>query len=157
MTTPTETALARRWRLEINMGDETTPDWQMCPGIVSFSWSAEPNHEEYGEYEADGWAGNAKTGQAWEVVAGFNRKVTPDQTAYAPVHEAIRTAFFAYGAASRVHLRFMDRKGLPEAYEGYGLPNWEPQNDEHTDLDQVEVTFTGDGPLETITNPMLGG
>lgn len=155
MSTPTpETALARRWRLEINMGTAETPDWQLCPGIMSFTWTAEPNHEDSSEYDDEGWAGNTKTGQAWEVVAGFNRKTTADQTPFSPVHEAIKTAFFAYGADSKVQLRWMDRNGLPEAYEGQALPAWEPQNDETTDLDQIEVTFTGTGPLASIANPL---
>lgn len=53
-----------------------------------------------------------------------------------------------------MHLRFFDRNGLPEAYVGKGLPNWEPQGGEARDLDQVQVTFTGTGPLTPITNPV---
>ncbi|WP_055563059.1 phage tail tube protein [Streptomyces atriruber] len=70
---------------------------------------------------------NTKTRRDWEVEVTFDRKATPDSTAYAAVHEKIRSAFFAYGEASKVHMRYMDRNGLPEAYEGYGLPKWEPQ------------------------------
>lgn len=154
--TPTETALARRWRLEINLGTDEVPDWQLCPGITEFEWTAEPNLEDGTEYDTDGWTQNTKTAQSWEVVATFNRKTTPDQTAYSPVHEAIRAAFFAYGADSNVHLRFMDRNGLPEAYEGKAVPEWEPQGGEYTDLDQVEVTFHGNGPLDEIDNPLSG-
>lgn len=154
MTTPTETALARRWRLEINMGTAEAPAWQLCPGVTEFQWTAEPNIEDSTSYDTDGWTENTKTAQAWEVSATFNRKHTPDDTAYSPVHEKIRTAFFAYGDASKVHLRFMDRNGLPEAYEGKALVNWAPSGGEYTALDQVEATFTGTGPLTPITNPI---
>ncbi|MHC5259910.1 phage tail tube protein [Streptomyces sp. UC4497] len=154
MSTPTETALARRWRLEINMGTEASPNWQLCPAVTEFAWTAEPNHEDDTSYDTDGWAENTKTGQSWEVEVTFNRKASPDNTTYSVVHEKIRTAFFAYGDASKVHLRFFDRNGLPEAYEGKGLPEWEPQGGEATDLDQVQVTFTGTGPLTPITNPV---
>ncbi|MFE7128960.1 phage tail tube protein [Streptomyces sp. NPDC057617] len=158
MTTPpqtaTETALARRWKLEINMGTADEPDWQLCPGITEFQWTAAPNHEDSSEYDGEGWAGNDKTGQAWEVVATFNRKVSPDSTVYSPVHEAIRLAFFANGDASRNHLRFLDRKGGPEAYEGRALPVWEPQGGPYTALDQIQCTWTGTGPLTPITNPL---
>ncbi|MEV2249407.1 hypothetical protein AB0I94_02420 [Streptomyces sp. NPDC050147] len=154
MSTPTETALARRWRLEINMGTAGVPDWQLCPAVTEFQWTAEPNHEDDTSYDTDGWGENTKTGQDWEVEVTFNRKATPDSTAYSVVHEKIRTAFFAYGEESKVPLRFFDRNGLPEAYEGYGLPNWEPQGGEARDLDQVQVTFTGTGPLTPITNPV---
>ncbi|MBT2505159.1 hypothetical protein J7I98_04450 [Streptomyces sp. ISL-98] len=154
MSTPTETALARRWRLEINMGTVAVPDWQLCPAVTEFQWTAEPNHEDSTSYDSDGWKENTKTAQEWEVEATFNRKATPDSTAYSPVHEKIRTAWLAYGEDHKVHLRWMDRNGLPEAYEGYGLPNWEPQGGEYTDLDQVQVTFTGTGALTPITNPI---
>ncbi|RLL66995.1 hypothetical protein [Streptomyces sp. Z26] len=153
MSTPTPvTALARRWRLEVNMGDAETPDWQLCPGITAFQWTAPPNHEDSSDYDSDGWAGNTKTGQSWEVKATFNRKISKDSTLYSAVHEKIRAAFFAYGDASQVHIRWADRLGLPEAYEGLALPAWEPKGGEYTDLDQVETTFTGDGPLTPVTN-----
>ncbi|MGW0550564.1 phage tail tube protein [Streptomyces altiplanensis] len=154
MSTPTETVLARRWRLEINMGTVAVPDWQLCPAITEFSWTAEPNHEESTTYDTDGWTESTKTAQSWEVEATFNRKATPDSTAYSPVHEKIRAAWLAYGEAHQVHMRWMDRNGLPEAYEGFGLPNWEPQGGESSDLDQVQVTWTGTGPLTEIPNPM---
>lgn len=155
MSTPTETALARRWRLQIDMSAaQDGSDWQNYPGVTGFNWTASPNIEDDTEYDDEGWGGNTKTGQDWEVVVTANRKHTPDSTAYSPVHEKVRTAFFAYGAANKIHLRFFDRNGLPEAYEGKAIPDWEPQNDEARDLDQVQVTFTGDGPLTPITNPV---
>ncbi|MGW7198452.1 phage tail tube protein [Streptomyces chryseus] len=154
MSTPTETVLARQWRLEINMGTVAVPDWQLCPAITEFSWTAEPNHEDSTTYDTDGWTESDKTAQSWEVEATFNRKATPDATAYSPVHEKIRLAMFAYGEAHKVHMRWMDRNGLPEAYEGFGLPNWEPQGGEATDLGQVQVTWTGTGALTPITNPL---
>src|SRR5690606_36154107 len=99
---------------------------------------------------------NTKTAQAWEVVVTFNRKVNEGTSTYSPVHEAIRLAFFEYGTDGLVHLRFMDRNGLPEAYEGRAIPTWAPAGGAATDLAQVEVTFTGTGPLEAIPNPLAG-
>lgn len=155
MSTPTPvTALARRWRLEVNMGSSATPDWQLCPGITEFSFTAEPNVEDSSTYDDEGWAGNTKTGQAWEVTATFNRKTSADASVYHPVHEALRAAWLAYGADSEVHVRWLDRNGGPEAYEGRALVNWAPQGGERTALDQVEVTLTGNGPLAEITNPL---
>ena len=102
MSTPTETALARRWRLEINMGTVAVPDWQLCPAITEFQWTAEPNLEDDTSYDTDGWGESTKTGQDWEVEVTFNRKASPDSTVYSTVHEAIRTAFFAYGDLARI-------------------------------------------------------
>lgn len=154
MTTPTPvTALARRWRLELDVSATEVPDWQLCPGVVDFSWTADPNIEDSSEYEDGGWAGNTKTGQAFEIVCKFNRKATADSTAYSPVHERLRVAAFAWGEASKIPVRWYDRTGLPEAYSGTVLVTWTPQGGEYTALDQVEVTLTGTGPLTEIANP----
>ncbi|MGW6455506.1 phage tail tube protein [Streptomyces sp. NPDC055078] len=155
MSTPTpETALARRWRFQVNMGTVSVPDWQTFPAITEFQWTAEPNIEESTTYDTDGWAENEKTGQAWEVTITFNRKKSADSTVFHPVHEAVRQAFFAYGENNKIHVRFLDRTGAPEAYEGRAIPAWEPSGGEPTALDQTELTLTGTGPLTSIANPV---
>lgn len=160
MSTPVEpdiTALARRWRLEVNVGTAGAPDWKLCPGVTSFEPEAEPNIEDSSDYDSEGWAGTTKTGQAWTLGVTINRKVKETAKTYNAVHEALRLASFAYGAASKAHIRYMDRTGLPEAYEGRALVTWKPSGGEYTALDQVEVTLTGDGPLLPITNPLATG
>ncbi|MEU4178202.1 hypothetical protein [Streptomyces sp. NPDC026589] len=158
MSTPVEpdvVALARRWRIEVNVGSAAVPDWKVCPGITSFQPAAEPNIEDSSDYDSDGWAGNTKTGQSWELSLTINRRITETAKTYNPVHEELRLASYAYGEASRVHVRYMDRRGLPEAYEGRALVTWAPSGGEYTALDQVEVTLTGDGPLLPIDNPVV--
>lgn len=156
MSTPTPiTALARRWRLEIDMSTaKDGSDWQLVPGVTDFSPSAEPNIEDSSDYDSGGWAGNTKTGQAWELGVTINRRINDTVKVYHPTHEAFRLASFAFGSASQVHIRYMDRNGLPEAYEGTAIVTWAPQGGEYTALDQVEITLTGDGPLAPITNPL---
>lgn len=155
MSTPTEvTALARRWRLEVNMGTSETPDWTLCPGVTDFSPEAEPNIEDSSSYDSEGWTENTKTAQSWELGVTINRKINDQVKVYHPVHEALRAASFAFGSASEVHVRYMDRNGLPEAYEGNALVTWTPSGGEYTALDQVEMTLTGTGPLVPITSPL---
>jgi hypothetical protein len=156
MSTPTPvTALARRWRLEIDMSaDKDGSDWQLVPGVTEFSPSAEPNIEDSSSYDSEGWAENTKTGQAWELGVTFNRKINDSVKVYHPTHEALRLAAFAFGSASEVHIRYYDRNGLPEAYEGTALVTWAPSGGEYTALDQIEATLTGTGPLLPITNPV---
>jgi hypothetical protein len=159
MSTPVETPeteLAREWRLEVNMGTEQAPDWQLCPGVREFQFTSEPNIEDASDYDSDGWASNEKTGQAWELSVTIRRKANKTSKTYNDVHEAIRNAHFAYGDANKVRLRFMNRNGLPEAYEGKAVPNWQPAGGEYTALGEVEITFTGDGPLTPIDNPLAG-
>ncbi|MFJ2292094.1 phage tail tube protein [Streptomyces sp. NPDC087894] len=155
MSTPTPTtALARRWALDLNLGTDDVPDWQRVIGVTDFSPAAEPNIEDSSDYDSDGWAGNTKTGQSWELGVTINRRINDSVKTYHPTHEAFRLASFAYGSASLAHIRYMDRNGLPEAYEGKALVTWAPSGGEYTALDQVEMTLTGDGPLTPITNPL---
>lgn len=158
MSTPVETtitALARRWRLEINLGTTAVPDWQLCPGVTEFQPAAEPNIEDGTSYDSDGWTENTKTAQSWELDVTINRKISDTAKTYHPVHEALRHAWLAFGSASEIHLRYMDRNQLPEAYEGRALVEWAPSGGEYTALDQVELTLTGTGPLIEIDNPLI--
>ncbi|MFC7909070.1 phage tail tube protein [Streptomyces nigra] len=155
MATPIEeNELAREWRLEINMGTDESPDWQLCPGVREFQPASEPNIEDSSDYDGEGWAGNEKTGQSWEISATIRRKANKSVKVYHPVHEKIRLAHFAYGSSNKIHLRYMNRDGLPEAYEGRAIPNWQPSGGEYTALGEVEITFTGDGALTPIDNPL---
>lgn len=152
MSTPV-VALARRWRLDVNIGTIASPNWQLCPGITEFQPTMPPNIEDSSDYDGNGWMGNTKTGQSWEVAMTFNRKIDDQTEVYNQVHEYLRTCAFAFGSASYANIRFYDRNGLPEAYTGSALVTWEPQGGEYTALDQVSVTLTGDGALTAITNP----
>lgn len=154
MTTPV-TALARRWALQIDMAAaKDGSDWQSVVGITEFSPAAEPNIEDSSSYDSGGWAENTKTGQSWELGVTINRKINDLVKTYHPTHEAFRAAAYAFGSASEVHVRYYDRDGLPEAYEGTALVTWAPSGGEYTALDQVEMTLTGTGQLLTITNPV---
>lgn len=158
MSTPTPTtALARRWRSEINLGTDAAPVWTLIPGITEFQPTFPPNIEDSSSYDTGGWAENEKTGQAWELAMTFNRKINDQVMVFSDAHEALRQAAFAYGSAARVHVRFFDRNGLPEAYEGKALVEWEDQGGEYTALGQVSATLTGDGELSMITNPQTEG
>ncbi|WP_086765333.1 phage tail tube protein [Streptomyces bobili] len=156
MSTPTPTnALARRWKIDIDTSAaKDGSDWQNIIGVTDFSPSAEPNIEDSSDYDSGGWAGNTKTGQAWEVSLTINRRINDQVKVYHPTHEALRIASFSSGSASEVHVRYYDRDGLPEAYEGTAIVTWAPSGGETTALDQVEVTLTGNGPLLLITNPV---
>jgi len=154
MTTPV-TALARRWALQLDMSSaQDGSDWQTVIGVTEFNPAAEPNIEDSSDYDSGGWAGNTKTGQSWQLGVTINRRINDQTKVYHPTHEALRAAAYAFGSASRVHVRYYDRDGMPEAYEGTAIVTWAPSGGEYTALDQVEVTLTGDGQLLLITNPV---
>lgn len=154
MTTPV-TALARRWAIQLDMSAaKDGSDWQTVIGVADFNPAAEPNIEDSSDYDSGGWAGNTKTGQSWELGVTINRRINDQTKVYHPTHEKLRAAAYAFGSDSQVHVRYYDRNGLPEAYEGTAIVTWAPSGGEYTALDQVELTLTGDGPLLLITNPV---
>ena len=77
MSTPTPTnALARRWKMDLDLSAaKDGSDWSSVIGITEFTQSAEPNIEDSSDYDSGGWAGNTKTGQAWEVSLTINRRI----------------------------------------------------------------------------------
>ncbi|WP_432164863.1 phage tail tube protein [Streptomyces sp. bgisy031] len=157
MSTPTpQTALVRRWRLQIDMSAAMDgSDWQTVMGVKEFTPPMpDPNIEDASDYESEGWNGNEKTSQEWELSVTLNRKINDQTKVFHPTHEKIRAAAFGWGSGSRAHLRWFDRNGLPEAYEGTGIVKWENSGGEHTDLEQPEITITGDGPMLIIDNPV---
>lgn len=157
MATPTETtALVRRWRLQIDMSEAVDgSDWQTIFGVNDFTPPMpDPNIEDSSDYESEGWNDNEKTAQGWEMSLTINRKTNDQVKVFHPTHEKLRAAAFGFGSNSRAHLRWFDRNGLPEAYEGTGIVQWENSGGEHTDLDQPELTITGKGALLLIDNPV---
>ncbi|MFD3572803.1 phage tail tube protein [Streptomyces sp. NPDC058644] len=158
MSTPTppletETALARRYRLELNTGTDAAPVWALVPGIQEFAPKVEPTQQKSTTYDDEGWADSTVTELAWSIEAKLAHRCHPETGAFNAAQEKIRLASETFGVASRLHVRYYDREGRDEAYEGRVLVTWEPDGGAADDLDTVKVTLTGKGPRKKITNP----
>ncbi|TGB03303.1 hypothetical protein E2651_25365 [Streptomyces sp. MZ04] len=158
MSTPTppaetETALARRYRLELNTGTDTTSVWMLVPGVQEFAPKVEPTQQKSTTYDDEGWADSTVTELAWSIEAKLAHRCHPTTGVFNAAQEKLRLASETFGVASRVHVRYYDREGRDEAYEGYALATWEPDGGAADDLDTVKVTLTGKGPRKKITNP----
>jgi len=154
MATPTETVLARRWVVQINMGTDVSPDWQLSPATTNFTFKYPNVTQDDSDYDSGGWGSTVKTAQNWSGELSFNRKSTPDSTAYSTVHEKLRTAALSFGSSSKIGVRWYDRNAMPEAYQGTALVEWEPSGGDRTALEGIKVTLTGVGALVPITNPI---
>ncbi|MFD7508120.1 phage tail tube protein [Streptomyces sp. NPDC059853] len=161
MTTPTPaaetvTALARRYRLECNMGTADAPDWQLVPGVLEFKPAEEPTQEEVTTYDSEGWGEHAVTQLDWQIETKLAHRHHPETGEFNPVQVHLRKTARRFAAASYVHLRYFDRSGQPDAYEGRALVTWAPEGGDAKTTDQVAVTFKGSGPLLEIENPAEG-
>ncbi|MFF2922726.1 phage tail tube protein [Streptomyces celluloflavus] len=162
MTTPTPpaetvTALARRYRLELDMGKDGTPAWSVIPGITEFTPKIEPTQQDVTTYDADGWSEQAVTMLAWSIETTLAHRAHPTTGVFNPAQEALRKASMSFGAASYVRVRYYDRNGAPDAYQGQALVTWEPDGGGPDEVDTIKVTLTGSGPLSEITNPVSDG
>ncbi|MFJ7208232.1 phage tail tube protein [Streptomyces sp. NPDC098789] len=163
MSTPTPpaetvTALARRYRLELDMGTvPNTPVWTLVPGVTEFTPKVEPTQQEVTTYDAEGWSEQAVTMLAWSIETTLAHRHHPTTGAFNAAQEALRRASRSFGERSYVRVRYYDRNGAPDAQQGTALVTWEPSGGGPEDVDTVKVTLTGSGPLVEIVNPAAGG
>lgn len=148
-------ALGRRFRIDVNTGTEATPVWTQVKGLNDFTYKNEPKIETSSEYEDEGAEGAQKVGYKWSLELVVER-VLSSAGAYDPGQEAIRLRDLKVGAEALVHVRWYERQGGTgtEAYEGYAIPQWEMDGTGDTDIAAAKVTFTGDGLVVPITNPV---
>lgn len=151
----TDTALARRYRLEIDMDTTgTTPTWAIMPGINDFNPKVDQTQQASTTYEDEGWADQTATEYAWSIEMTMLHRCHPTTKAFNAGQEKLRLAAAEFGTGSKVHVRWYDREGRDEAYEGYALVQWEQDGTATDDLDSVKVTLTGKGKRTAITNPL---
>lgn len=155
MAAPTETtALARRFRVDIDTGFPGAASWAQLKGVTDWKDAVEPTHQGSGDYDSD-WEGMQRTKLKWSAEATFLRKQTLAGDVLDAAAEKIRASIDQFGEAATVHLRYYDRDGGSEAYEVYALATWSRANSGQADLDAVTVKFEDVGQgRTTITNPL---
>jgi hypothetical protein len=145
------TALARKFRLDITTDLTLAGGWTQLNGISSMKPSVDPNTVETSAYDTDGWESFEITGNAFGLTATFFRRTVSG--VYDPAQEILRACVGQFGDAARVGVRWYDKNGGPEAFQGVTIVGWERAQDGVKDVDSATVKLTGDGALSTITNP----
>lgn len=154
--TDTRTALARRYRVEVNMGDDQTPDWQLLPGIEELTPTYEPRREDDESYDDEGAMRRATTGYSWGLEITLIHRTAADGVTWNPVQEKLRLAAEANDtAAGEVQVRWYDRDGREgDNYQGWCLVDWSPNGGAPGARDTVAVVLHGQGGRESISNPV---
>lgn len=152
------TALQRKWRWQINTGSAAVPNWQTVVGLQEFTPNIEPTDQEDNDYESDGWGGSTRTMLVWGLEANISHRKDTATHVENSVHAFLRLASMAIDAADGVvHMRWFDKNGSLEAYEGFGLVTWAPDGGTMADLERVSITVTPSAvspTLTTIANPV---
>jgi len=141
-------SLARRFKFQVS-SDNT--NWVNVAGITDLSPNENPVLQSTMDYDTNGFDGFEKTATGWKVVAKADRKVNAG--VFDPGQELVRAARFQFGDSARIYVRWYDRNGAPEAYSGRTLVDWQQSKTGAPDLEEVTMTFTGDGILSAITSP----
>jgi len=153
-----QTAITRRMRVDIDTAYPATAVWAQLPGMVEFKDSTTPTEQRDSDYDSDGAIGYTRTAAEW----GLELKISYKENDTTHVPHAVHTYLKArakarYGQTSVVHLRFYDRNGNVDAFEGYALVTWAPDGGDDEQLDRVALTFkpySGSPILTTIANPV---
>ena len=145
------TALARKFRVDVTSDLTLAGGWVELKGISALKPTVDGNTVETSAYDTDGWDSFEITGNAWGVTATVFRRTLAG--VYDPGQELARATIGQFGDGARVGIRWYDKNGGPEAYQGVAIVKWERANDGVKDVDTATITFMGDGARTTITNP----
>lgn len=146
--------LARYYKVDI----ETAPGvWSALPGLYDLQPKIDSTKKDDSDYDSDGWGSDVKTMQKWSLELSINRLRDTVTDAHNVAQEALREAAALFDEDATVKVRWYDKKGGPEAYEGTAMVEWERANGSTEDLDGAKITLSGQGArinLGTVGNPI---
>lgn len=151
--------LARKWAIDVDTKAEgdTVAEWTRVRAINELKPTIDSSLEDDSDYDSDGWTSQTKTSMGWKLEMKMVRKVGFETKAPDPGQEKVRLAADQFGVDGTVHVRWYDRDGGPEAYEGYGTVTWAPDGGGVAALDTASCTITGQGARTAIDNPAAEG
>lgn len=142
-------ALARRFKVEISK-DGTT--WKPLNGLTDFNPKFDQTLQDANNYDNAGWSSKEITMLAWSLACKANRII--NAKAFDEGQELCRQCSGTFGDDARLYVRWYDRNGMPEAHQGRAIVGYTQAKTGVADLEEISITFTGDGPCENIANPM---
>jgi hypothetical protein len=152
---PLISLLAARMTVEIDSTPTAgSPTWIPVRGVAELDPKLDQSEEDDTDYDTDGWGSSVVTLLTWSLTLKLIRKAQGTTDAYDPGQEVIRTAHDQLGGAALVHVRWYDKAGLPEAYEGWASVKWSSAGGDSSKLDIANVILGGNGAREAITNPV---
>lgn len=147
------TDLARKFRVDVTTDLALAGGWVQLNGMNDFSHNVTPNLEDASAYDTNGSGSVEKTFEEWAAEATVFRRSTAGVLDAG--QELVRLRSFGqFGDLCRVGVRFYDKNGGPEAYQGVAIVTWKRAQSGVKNLDAATITFTGtDIPIAPITNP----
>jgi hypothetical protein len=156
MTQPTQqvTGLARRFAVEIDMATPAPAVWSPLIGIEELKPSWDQRREGDESYDDAGAARETITGSSWKLEIKLIHRAGPDGVTFDSVQEHLRSKGQAEDTLSgEIHVRWFDRSGVGEAWDGRGLVTWQTEGGNGGARDMITMVISGQGKRIPITNP----
>jgi len=144
------TALARRYALDVSTDNVT---WLRLASVNDRNKQVAPNKIDSTTYDSNGWTATEVTLQSWTVIVKALRQ--PSAGVYDPAQELCRATQGTFGDSIRLYVRTYDKFTGAEAQSGRAIVEWNESKTGVADLNEVQVTFTGDGALTNIANVLI--
>ena len=147
------TALARKFRVDVSTDLTLAGGWLQLNGVNDFKADVKPSLVDASAYDTNGSGSFEKTFEEWTASASVFRRLTAG--VYDAAQELVRGRTVGqFGDSARVGVRWYDKNGGPEAYQGVAIVEWARAKTGVKDIDEVTISFTGtDVPLVSIVNP----
>ena len=145
------TALARKFRVDVSTDLTLAGGWLQLNGIHTLKPSISPKMIDTSAYDTNGWDSNEVISNGWDLSVGFWRRTTAG--VYDPGQELLRARVGQFGDNARAGVRWYDKNGGPESFQGVVLVKWDRAQDGVTDADSAVTALTGDGVLGMPANP----
>lgn len=152
----TVTALARRYRVDVSLDGATS--WTQIKGIDDLNLGFTPTKTDSTSYDQAGWTSYEIPTQGWSHVIKVLRRATGGT--WDPGLELVRACIGQFGTAARIYLRWYDTSGIStgtpgivESGSGYAIVEMSRSKTGTGDLEEWQLTFTGDGQPAAIANP----
>jgi hypothetical protein len=163
MTATTKTALGpstlnRKWFVDLNTGDDTTPVWIPLLGMTEVKPVVEGSMQDDSDFDGGGWGSNMNSLNRWKVEGKFRRAPQPGSTppVYDPGQEVLREAGGSTGIENVVHCRWyeMEPNGpRVEAYDGFAAVTYTEDGGGVEALSFVSFVLDGRGARNDIPHP----
>lgn len=156
MTQPTQevTGLARRFAVDIDMASPAAAVWSALPGIEELKTTWDQRREGDESYDDQGGARETVTGSSWKLEIKLIHRAGSDGVTFNAVQEYLRGKAQAEDTlTAEIHVRWYDRSGVGEAWDGRALVTWAPDGGNGGARDVVTMVISGQGKRIPITNP----
>lgn len=151
------TALARRLRIDINIGTELAENFQELKGLNELKAPISPITQADMHYDGNGWKGYVKTAQEYLVEGNVSVKKDRTTKLLNEVHQFLEDASKAFGGAEIVQFRVYDRDGQLPGQQGWGIVTWTEDGGDAEQKGTVAFSLMPDADrpeLTEIANPL---